>query len=126
MVLFCFVFTFVFVLVKETELSFSGVNQPYMFRAFYRQMQVCNVQTFEQFKSSNVPICMIHGKDDKLTPIDSAKAFFDDFSKDNDKTVVALSKFHEIKDTSHQVMQENPKTVNQHIKEFVVSVMDRK
>jgi len=60
-------------------------------------------------------VLLLVGEGDKVTPVGYARAI-DEIVRRNSKRLVT---YKEIKDASHQVMQETPDQVCAHIKEFL-------
>ncbi len=83
-------------------------------KPFYCQLAWVDEDTV---KSLNTPVQMIHGDSDGITNLEGARRLLK-MLKRADLAVVP--------DTSHQVMQENPDTVNSIISTFINDLLNRR
>lgn len=92
--------------------AFSGTNSMHVCQAFYQQMEWVDSRLLEAIPCA---VLLLVGEGDKVTPVGYARAI-DEIVRRNSKRLVT---YKEIKDASHQVMQETPDQVCAHIKEFL-------
>lgn len=97
-------------LIEEASKSNNG-NNMYMAKAYHRHHQWATND--ECTALHGVPVLVLHGKDDKILPLEAGMYLAD---------VVHATRIITVDETSHQVMEEKPKDVAQHIVTFIAEI----
>ena len=85
-------------------------NDMYMAKAYHRHHQWATADECTAIRC--VPIRIVHGKDDKILPIEAGMHLAD----------VVNAKIISVDDASHQVLEEKPVDVAQHMVAFITEI----
>jgi pimeloyl-ACP methyl ester carboxylesterase len=97
-------------LIEEAQAS-NSQNNMYMAKAFHVHQQWATKE--ECAALHEIPVLVIHGKDDKVLPNEAGMCLAD---------AVRANEFVIVEETSHQVMQEKPNEVAKHILKFLTDI----
>lgn len=95
--------------LKDTARNFSNNNNMAMVKAFYRQTKWSGVNDAQALKTKAL---IIHGEEDKIIPVEAGKHL---------SQCIPNSEFVAIPNSSHQVFEEFPYQVAQHIHKFIMN-----
>ena len=101
--------------IKKDAMKLSGTNEMHVVRSFYVN---CEWATPEIWQScfEMLPVLIVQGLDDKITPIEKAQALSQMFPQSQSQLVV-------IDKVGHQLMQENPTAVIDCINTFIAKIL---
>lgn len=97
-------------LIEEASKSNSG-NDMYMAKAYHTHHQWATKD--ECAALHGLPVLGLHGRDDKILPAEAGQQLAD---------FIKAKNFVKLEDTSHQVMEEKPMDVAQHIAAFMKEI----
>jgi len=99
--------------LQQSHLEASNANDMAICKAFYRQQKYATIE--EALKLKNVPALVIHGKEDKILPLNVGEHLHNSLPN---------SEFFAVNDASHQVFEEKYVEVASKIMKFINSQMD--
>ena len=96
--------------VKEKAVVFNNRNDIFVARAYQRAHHWSTKEECESVRASRIPVCVVHGKDDKIVPCEAGEELAD---------AVGASDRVWVDEASHNIMEERPREVAVAIVSFI-------